>query len=176
MAKLHIHPVGLGLIFFGLLSWVVALGGLGATTSFCDANRPAGSGHGFCATSYQVEWWSIWFEFILLCIMLATVFINAFERARFIYLTYLSMATVLLTISARNFINSTFITGGLDLQTYKGTAYNAAAAGCILMCCCNYMLIAFVGVGAAGSIELNRPQTAEQRYSPLQLLISWKAC
>lgn len=28
-----------------------------------------------------------------------------FRRARFIYLTYLSMATVLLTISARNFIN-----------------------------------------------------------------------
>lgn len=64
------------------------------------------------------------------------------------------------------FLCSTFVTGGLDLQTYKGTAYNAAAAGCILMCCCNYMLIVFVGVGAAGSIELNRPQTAEQRYSP----------
>lgn len=33
MARLHIHPVGLGLIFFGLLSWVVALGGLGVGSS-----------------------------------------------------------------------------------------------------------------------------------------------
>jgi hypothetical protein len=28
MARLHIHPLGLGLIFFGLLSWIIALGGL----------------------------------------------------------------------------------------------------------------------------------------------------
>lgn len=33
-----------------------------------------------CATTYQVEWWSIIFEFILLICMVATVFINAFER------------------------------------------------------------------------------------------------
>lgn len=44
-----------------------------------------------------MEWWSIWFEFFLLIIMLGTCFLNAFDRARFIYLTYLSLVTVLLT-------------------------------------------------------------------------------
>ncbi len=41
--------------------------------------------------------WSIWFEFFLLVIMMATCFSKAFDRARFIYLTYLALVTVLLT-------------------------------------------------------------------------------
>jgi hypothetical protein len=50
-----------------------------------------------CAQQYQLEWWSIWFEFFLLVIMFGTVFVNAFDKARFIYLTYLALVTVLLT-------------------------------------------------------------------------------
>lgn len=38
MARLHIHPIGLCLIFFGLLVWVVALGGLAASTKYCHDN------------------------------------------------------------------------------------------------------------------------------------------
>ena len=37
------------------------------------------------------------FEFFLLVIMLLTCFVNAFDKGRFIYLTYLSLVTVLLT-------------------------------------------------------------------------------
>jgi hypothetical protein len=47
--------------------------------------------------------WSIWFQFFLLVVMLVTCFLNAFERARFIYLTYLALVTSLLTITSRNF-------------------------------------------------------------------------
>lgn len=42
MARLHIHPVGLGLIFFGLLSWVVALGGLGVGTCHMQTHLASG--------------------------------------------------------------------------------------------------------------------------------------
>jgi hypothetical protein len=45
--------------------------------------------------------WSIWFEFFLLIIMLGTCFSTAFDRARFIYLTYLALVTVLLTQVSR---------------------------------------------------------------------------
>jgi len=86
MAKLHLHPVGLVLIFFGcvlcttndwtcrlcngcileswwfhvnnrFLAWVVALGGIAATTNFClktpVRNESAGS---YCSRTYQLEW------------------------------------------------------------------------------------------------------------------------
>lgn len=99
--KLHIHPVGLALIFLGLVSWIVALGGLAATTQYCRTQDDSGTGAVVlsnnttspsftkavsCAQQYQMEWWSVWFEFFLLIIMLGTCFVNAFDRARFIYL------------------------------------------------------------------------------------------
>ena len=44
----------------------------------------------------RMEWWSISFEFLLLLIMLVTAFLRAFERARFVYLAFLCMVSVLL--------------------------------------------------------------------------------
>lgn len=89
---------------------IIALGGLAATTQFCrtqdfqsinatlaDNSTVTVSASVSCAQQYQLEWWSIFFELILLVIMLGTCFVNAFDRARFIYLTYLSLVTVLLT-------------------------------------------------------------------------------
>jgi hypothetical protein len=51
MARLHIHPVGLFLLFFGLISWVVALGGLGASTNDCIKNRPKGTAANYCGAA-----------------------------------------------------------------------------------------------------------------------------
>ncbi len=95
-----------------LPSWscrIIALGGLAATTQFCRTQDYQNvtatlnnqtipiSADISCAQQYQLEWWSIFFELILLVIMLGTCFVNAFDRARFIYLTYLSLVTILLT-------------------------------------------------------------------------------
>mmetsp|Transcript_17565 Transcript_17565/g.30141 ORF Transcript_17565/g.30141 Transcript_17565/m.30141 type:complete len:180 (+) Transcript_17565:90-629(+) len=176
MRKLHIHPVGLGLLVCGFLSWIVALGGLAATTQFCrtqpDATGSDGSSLSLsvsCAQQYQGEWWSIWFEFFLLVIMFGTCFVNAFDRARFIYLAYLSLVTVLLTQTATNFSTDSFKlhAGTIVYKDTKQSALNAAAAGTVLMCICNYALIIFVGLGAAaaqqGGLHLNSPET---KYQP----------
>eukprot|EP00798_Chlamydomonas_sp_ICE-L_P027703 gene27703-7345_t len=164
MAKLALHPVGLALLFFGLLSWVVALGGVAASTKFCHDMHSIS----FCSQQYQLEWWTIWFEFFLLVIMLATCFLKAFERARFIYLTYLSLVTALLSVMSRNFITNSFNTNGgvIDVTDYKASAYNAAAAGGILLCITNYALIIFVGLGAAAAQEAQAYSAPEQKYAP----------
>ncbi|GIL81025.1 hypothetical protein Vretimale_9254 [Volvox reticuliferus] len=183
MARLHIHPVGLFLLFFGLLSWVVALGGLGASTKDCTESAKKQK-QASCANFYQLEWWSIWFEFILLVIMILTCFTVAFDRARHIFLTYLGMVTVLLTIMARNFITNSFTLISQDGQpfgTFKTDAYSAAAAGAVLLCITNFALIIFVGLGAAApsnpyaslsntpaptSLQTGSTAPVEQKYQP----------
>ncbi|KAL6761310.1 hypothetical protein V8C86DRAFT_2535501 [Haematococcus lacustris] len=180
--RLHLHPIGLGLLVFGLLSWVVALGGLAASTQFCRTQDDesgtavlvsnttiAFSKSISCAQQYQMEWWSIWFEFFLLVIMLGTCFVNAFDRARLIYLSYLALVTILLTQTATNFCTNSFKAhnGAIVIKDEKQSALNAAAAGTVLLCICNYALIIFVGLGAAaaqmGGLNLSSP---EAKYQP----------
>jgi hypothetical protein len=96
--------------------------------------------------------WSIMFQFFLLVVMLVTCFLNAFERARFIYLTYLALVTSLLTITSRNFITATVLSfynnnGVIDIKDTKQSANNAAAAGAIMSCITDYALIIFIGLG-----------------------------
>lgn len=148
MARLHIHPVGLFLIFFGLLVWVVALGGLAASTRFCVKNASKQATNKYsCADAFKQEWWTVWFQFLLLLVMLLTCFTNAFERARTIYLAYLTMVTVLLTSMATKFISNSFSANSINLKDYKADANNAAAAGSVLLCITNFALIIFVGLG-----------------------------
>lgn len=168
MAKLHIHPIGLVLIFFGILAWMVALGGLAATTNYCLKDNDAS----YCSRTYQMEWWSIWFEFFLLAVMLVTCFLTAFDRARFIFLTYLSLVTSLLTITSRNFINATvqsFVANGntITIRDTKQSANNASAAGAIMLCVTNYALIIFIGLAASASQQASLAmQQPEQKYAP----------
>ncbi|GFR51189.1 hypothetical protein Agub_g13532 [Astrephomene gubernaculifera] len=183
MARLHIHPVGLALLFLGLVSWVVALGGLGASTRDCivhgSSNTTLNGTPAKCANTYQLEWWSIWFEFILLVIMILTCFTQAFDRARHIYLTYLGMVTVLLTIMSKNFITNSFSVDGWNFKDYKADAYNAAAAGGVMLCITNFALIIFVGLGASSpsansgsgsagplSLQVGSSAPVEQKYQP----------
>lgn len=175
MVKLHIHPVGLGLIIFGFLTWLVALGGIAATTNFCMSGQspPGESTYSYCSRTYQLEWWSIWFEFFLLLCMIATCFLNAFERARFIYLTYLALVTALLTITSRNFITATVLAfysngGTITFQPTKESANNAAAAGAVMLCITNYALIVFIGLGASAAqqAQVNTNAAPEQKYAP----------
>lgn len=66
---------------------------------------------------------------------------------------YLGLVTVLLTQTATNFCTNSFKAhgGSLVLKDYKQSAYNAAAAGSVLLCIVNYALIIFVGLGAAAA-------------------------
>lgn len=51
MTKLAIHPVGLAVTIFGLLVWIIALGGVGAATYSCQKVNS----YEFCAKNYQVS-------------------------------------------------------------------------------------------------------------------------
>ena len=104
--------------------------------------------------------------------MLVTCFLNAFERARFIYLTYLSLVTSLLTIGTRNFINATVLSfvdagGKIVVANTKQSANNAAAAGLIMLCMVNYALIVFIGLGASAAQQAKLAMDAEApAYKP----------
>lgn len=50
MAKLQVHPLSLGIIVFGVLVWVIALGGLGAASYQCSQLQ---EGYAVCAKTYQ---------------------------------------------------------------------------------------------------------------------------
>lgn len=49
MAKLQVHPLALAAVVFGLLVWIIALGGLGAATYKCQQQE----GYALCAKQYQ---------------------------------------------------------------------------------------------------------------------------
>lgn len=155
---------------------IVALGGIAAATNFCysntifnvvvnttsNVNITDGSGEvlqasslGSCVSAFSLNWWAIWLEFFLLSVMFGTCWVNAFNRARFIYLSYLSMSTFFLTISARDFITASLRGGGVDPANYSLSAYNAAAAGAILLALVNYCLIIFLGMAATTEIPDN---------------------
>eukprot|EP00798_Chlamydomonas_sp_ICE-L_P027704 gene27704-7346_t len=103
---------------------------------------------GYCAELFQLEWYSIFFELAILAAMLVTCCMDAFERGRYIYLSYLSIVTFLLSLTARNFIANSFKIGGIDLQDMRSDAYTATAAGAIMLCVVNFALIIFIGLGA----------------------------
>jgi len=167
MARLHIHPVGLVAILLNIISFIVALGGLAANTKYCREN----SNFTKCGSQYQLEWWSIFFEFFIMVIMLITCFANAFDKARQIYLTFLSISTVLLTLTAREFVTD-FFSDDTVASTYKSAANDAAAAGSIMMCVFNFVLIIIVGLAP---VNLNQfaplptvamTMSSEQKYQP----------
>eukprot|EP00199_Chlamydomonas_sp_CCMP681_P006463 CAMPEP_0119109164 /NCGR_PEP_ID=MMETSP1180-20130426/17495_1 /TAXON_ID=3052 ORGANISM="Chlamydomonas cf sp, Strain CCMP681" /NCGR_SAMPLE_ID=MMETSP1180 /ASSEMBLY_ACC=CAM_ASM_000741 /LENGTH=191 /DNA_ID=CAMNT_0007094881 /DNA_START=38 /DNA_END=613 /DNA_ORIENTATION=+ len=148
MAKLHIHPVGLILLLLALACWVVMLGGLAASISFCKNNSNPLDTIISCSQTYQQDWWTLFFELFLILVMLATCFLNIFPKARYVYLAYLSMTTALLTWTTRKFFTESFNQGWLSLDN-TSRAYDAAAVGAMLLCIVNFSLIIFVGLGAA---------------------------
>lgn len=51
MAKLAVHPLALAFNIFGLLVWVIALGGTGGATYSCQTTNS----YEYCAKTYQVS-------------------------------------------------------------------------------------------------------------------------
>lgn len=150
MAKLHIHPVGLVLILLGLASWFLAMIGMATSTKFCVDNKQGDSVS--CGQAFQQDWWAIFFELILLLIMLFTCFLNVFPKARYVYLTYLAMVTGLLTFTTGKMYTGSFNLGVYDVSL-SSRAYDAAGVGAMFLCMVNFALIIFIGLGAAKTLE-----------------------
>ena len=139
MARLQIHPGGLIMNIFGLLVWVVALGGCGAVSYQCQQNY-----HDTyqCSQAYQWEWWSLWLEFFLLLALFISSFLESYNRGRMVFLAYFTMATVLTMWSAHNFINTSFAGRvPFDIHNQTQTAVNAGAAGFVLVSIANFCIL-----------------------------------
>lgn len=177
-AKPHLHWAGVALLCLGFIAWIIAMGGLAATTADCKSQSSEDNTVTFtsCAQAYQQDWWGIWFEFFLLVSMLSCAFIDAFDRARLIFLTYLSMVTILLTLTSTKFITEGFKyytspdTGATTLKDVKFDGYGATATGTVLLCIINFALIIFTGkdIAYAGGSNAGYggPGGMDAKYQP----------
>eukprot|EP00879_Flechtneria_rotunda_P008643 GHRR01009056.1.p1 GENE.GHRR01009056.1~~GHRR01009056.1.p1 ORF type:complete len:169 (+),score=45.54 GHRR01009056.1:161-667(+) len=141
MARLQIHPAGLAVVIFGLLVFVIALGGLAAATYGCQATNS----YEFCAKTYQWEWWNVWFEFALLLALFITCFLEAaFKRGRLVFLAFFVLAAQGLMWSAHEFITQIQL-GPINVRDVGQDAVNAASAGFVLLGLTNFALIIVLG-------------------------------
>ncbi|WIA11053.1 hypothetical protein OEZ85_011205 [Tetradesmus obliquus] len=141
MAKLAVHPLALAFNIFGLLVWVIALGGTGGATYSCQTTNS----YEYCAKTYQWEWWNLWFEFALLVALFITSFIEqAFKRGRLVFLAFFVMVTQGIMWSAHDFI-TTLVLGPIMLRDIGQDANNAATAGFVLLGMTNFVLIIVLG-------------------------------
>lgn len=142
MARLQIHPGGLLMNIFGLLVWVVALGGLGASTFQCTQTQD----YSICSKQYQWEWWTLWLEFFLLFALFISSFLESYNRGRMVFMAYFTMATVLSMQSAHNFIMNIKVTSlKVDFTNPQTSATNAGAAGFIMVGVANFAILIVLG-------------------------------
>ncbi|KIZ07467.1 hypothetical protein MNEG_0477 [Monoraphidium neglectum] len=141
MARLQIHPVGLAVVIFGLLSWIVTLAGVGAASYQCQTTQS----YELCAKDYQWEWWSVWFEFALLLALFITCFLErSFKRGQIVFLAFFVLATMCVMLSAHNFITQVAL-GPINVRDIGQDSVNAAAAGFVLLGITNFVLIIVLG-------------------------------
>lgn len=141
--RLKIHPAGLAVVLFGFIVWVIALGGIGATTYDCRQDNSDST----CAKSYQWEWWSLWFEFFLLVALFISGFLDSYYKGRHVFTSYYLIATFCLMISAHNFLLVS-MDGvlALNVKNVKQDAYTAAAAGFVMLSITNFALLIVLGL------------------------------
>jgi hypothetical protein len=182
MRKLQIHPLGLAVILFGLLTWFVALGGVAGSAYHCQVlaeeaeaeaeavtaaaaaaaaadaanaaanaaasnntatpipiaasaiappTKPQMKALATCAQSLQWEWFSLWFAFAFLLACAGTAFdAAAFRRGRAALLSFATLLTACLLLSAHNFITKVDISAAIDV---RNGATDAAAVGFVLL-------------------------------------------
>lgn len=83
--------------------------------------------------------------------MLFTCFLNVFPKARYVYLSYLSMVTALLTFTTKKMYTNSFDLGVYNLDV-NSRAFDAAGVGSMFLCMVNFGLIIFIGVSAVDSV------------------------
>lgn len=170
-ARLYAPPSVVVMLFFAIISWVVLIGGMTATSNWCVNNvyPRYESSDLYCARIYQLDWWSVWFEFFVVLLMLAMAYSAAFERGKFIFLSMLVLVTCLLTLTARNFLSSSVVTmteeyhkhdHTFTITNHKHSAGSTVAAGAIMLCTVNYALIFSMGFAAATTPPVEIPMAS----------------
>lgn len=68
-----------------------------------------------CGKQYQWQWWGVWFEICLLIALFVTAFFEAFHKGKLVFISYFTLATMVLMWGAKDFIDHTHI-GSVDFS------------------------------------------------------------
>jgi len=120
-----------------------------------------------CALKYQMQWWSLFFNGILLVALFVSVFFETFEKGRTAFVSFFVMSTTLLMYSANQFINDASDNYHGSISLVGGAAANnAAAAGYVLLCIWNFCLLISAPSPARSSAAGSRAARAVLGYTP----------
>jgi hypothetical protein len=116
-----------------------------------------------CALNYQMQWWTLFFEGILLISLFVSVFFEAFEKGKAAFTSFFVMCTTLLMISSNQFIKDAAAgyRGSIAVVGGQG-ANNAGAAGYVLLCIWNFCLLIILGYVRAGPANPTPQQLREE--------------
>lgn len=132
MSYLKVVPVVLvGVIC--LVGFVLQLGGIGDRHAAC--NDIVGHSRNYCRDQFRFNWWSAFFQIIIVCILGLMTVAKKLPETRHAMLSFLTISTVQLILSANNFL-------GPDPTAGDRTA----SAGFVFSAIANFLLILGVGV------------------------------
>lgn len=118
--------------------WVVGIAGMAAITHDCHENISTSD----CARGLQYEWWGLWFEFFLVIAIIVVALRDKLEANQLTLLTFLAIVTGVLMWSAR----SVMVVGSYaSLVSTVNSHKNTAAAGFVMVCISNFLLIILLG-------------------------------
>lgn len=142
-----------GVVVAGFAAWVVALAGIATITADCynnylgDGNYVGHPGLGMnCVRGLQFQWWGVWFEFIVLAYILSVVFLKSLPAHQ------ATLTALLATVTAINMLNARlFMDGSSSNYVYevasRQSGLNVAAAGYVMFCTFNLILVLLLGSG-----------------------------
>ena len=95
-----------------------------------------------CALNYQMQWWTLFFEGILLISLFVSVFFDTFDKGKPAITSMFIMCTTLLMYSSNQFIQAAAsnYTGSIAFSGGQA-ANNAGAAGYVLLSIFNFCLL-----------------------------------
>lgn len=128
--KINGNTIAVAVAAFGMIGWLIALAGVGASQSKCTDL----SGIIFCGKLLQSHWWAVWFNFFLL----VAVFIMAvIQKLATHKLTMMALFTACVTLTMNG--ATAFLSSGSSSQQ------DAAAAGFVLLSMTNFLMIIIMG-------------------------------
>lgn len=152
-------PILWTIIVLGFCAWVVALAGISEVTNDCYVSY---WGNGFydtrsapgvltylgmnCVRGLQFQWWGVWFEFIVL------VMIAAFAATKNLPAHQATLTGLLATVTAINMMNARIFMQTVSSNfvyevSNRQSGLNVAAAGYVMFCTFNLMLVLLLGSG-----------------------------
>lgn len=160
----------------------MTVGGLGALHNLC-AHEAELHENLFCGSSYRSEWFSVFFQLIVVLVVGIRVLVAGVDGMRCLMLVLLAMSTnrlmahideALETLDIKYFLeleNDSYETGvgeGQNFPFVKGSALKAYAGGLVLVAIVNFLLMVVIGFERLPDIQKNLKEILERQQHDLQ--------